>query len=97
MDYPRMAIVHITFSNQKFQDQDASAVESLLRKNGHVYHLIIHDREIIFYLWAEEKINYNVLDQIKNELQNRKYTGFIISADEYARTGQIYHYQAPPS
>jgi hypothetical protein len=94
MDYPIIAIAHITFGSKKFEDRDAQAIETLLRQDPNVYHVQVDPKKITFYIWGREHVDYQVLDKIKEELMTKNYSDFLLAADEYIKAGQRYYYNA---
>lgn len=94
MKSPLIAMAQIIFSNQAFHEDDAQAIEQMLRNDGTVDNLSIDNMKVAFYIEGRIAIDYSVLENIKNELTKRGYTNFLIAADEYARTANKYYYNA---
>ena len=92
MNHRLLANVHVTLGQPKLRRDDAAAIEALLRADDKIYNLVIEDHQVVFYIWDEEKIDYSVLEKIKKLLQDKGYVDFVITADEYAKTGQKYYY-----
>ena len=92
MEFPLLAIAEVYFPGGTLPDEDGDAIEALLRTDQNINNLSIHSDKMIFFIWGKDKIDYAVLDKIKQALAGRKGADFVISAVEYARSGEKYNY-----
>jgi len=90
MEGSSLAIVEISFPGQSLEEKDAQKIEALLRQDGAVNNLSIHNDKMVFFIWGKNNVDYQILDQIKNKLPKDKI--FVISADEYKETGKKYYH-----
>jgi hypothetical protein len=92
MEWLAFAIAQISFPDRELCAEDAQSIEALLMSYEDVDNITVHNRNITFYLWAQEEIDYGILDRIKEELKKRHFSGFVLSATEYMETGKKYFY-----
>lgn len=94
MDWSIISIAQVDFYNKTLNDDDLRLVEELLRTNDDVDNLNVHPAALNFYIWGKEKVNYAILDKLRDRLKDMGYTNFEISAIEYETTGKGYHYSS---
>ena len=93
MNKPVLAIVEISFSSPISQKEKTQEIEDILRCVDNVNNLSIQSDRIAFYIWADEKIDFKLLDKIKTELHLHKFSNFTISASEYMKSAGSYLYE----
>ena len=91
MSHSHIAAVYLKVG-KKFSDLNLNAIQALLRSYGKAIILNIDDDEMRFYMWDEQGIDYEILDKIKNKLQEQRVVDFVLSADEYVLVGQKYNH-----
>ena len=94
MELSILAIVEIFFLTKKLSVKDIQLIEKLLRGDKSVESLSVYGDRITFHILGKDKVDYKVLDQIKEELKKRKCSDFTISAVEYMKTANKYYYDA---
>jgi hypothetical protein len=94
MEWLALAVAQISFSDRELREEDAQAIESLLRNYEDIDNLSVHNRRVTFYLWGQQEVEYTMLDHIREELKKRHFPNFVISATEYMETGKKYYYAA---
>ncbi len=91
-EMPLLAIAEVLFPGGKLPEEPANAVEALLRTGENIGNLSIHSDKMIFFIWGTDKIDYAVLDRIREELKKKGCQGFTITAEEYRTTGKKYSF-----
>ena len=94
MDWSIISMVQIDFNTKTLNDEDMQAIEELLRKDNDVDNLNVHPRSLSFYIWGKEKVDYGILDGLRDRLKELGYNDFEISAREYAASGKGYNYSS---
>ncbi|MEI8350564.1 MAG: hypothetical protein WCI77_10490 [Candidatus Omnitrophota bacterium] len=90
-----LSIVKVGFDN-KLSDEEAQVIESLLRTDVDVEALSFDCDVMTFHIWGKEKIDYGILDTIKDKLEKMGYSNFEINALEYKKMSVMYHYRSNP-
>ena len=96
MNWHAMAIVQICCTGELLKYDDVQKIETLLRNGKDINNLSVHSDRMTFFMWAKDRVDYGVLNQIKERLTN---TGkeFLIFAQEYLSTDRQYSYSAAPA
>jgi len=92
MESSVVAIVNIKFRSKRLARTDIPALENLLRGDKRVNNLFVNDSEMSFFIWGGERVEYTILDQLKEQLRGDGYQNFEISANEYQKTERKYFY-----
>ena len=94
MDRLTLAVVEIFFPTQKLGIEEVQTIEKLLRSDQTIDSLSVYGDKIIFHMTGKDKINYQILDQIKEKLKKMNGANFTISAFEYEKTNKKYYYNS---
>ena len=96
MEWPLLAIVEIYFPGGTLPDASAAAVETVLRTDGNVGNLSLHSDKMIFFIWSKDKIDYSILDKVRDTLKKIPSPEFVISANEYRKSEEKYNDKTVP-
>ena len=97
MEWPIVSIVQVNLRKETLNEEDLGEIGKLLRSDPNIDNLNVHNKGIAFFIWGQKKINYQVLDEVKNALKSRGYLNFSISAHEYKQTQEGYSYSSDKS
>ncbi len=92
MVWHSLAMVTVDFPRHKLSDADVQELERVLRQESNIDNLVIHVKQITFFLWGQASVEYAVLDRLRQELERKQCRDFVIDAREYAETGHDYHH-----
>jgi len=92
MEWKTLAIVEIDFNKKELTEENTQPLEEFLKKFENIDNLIILKNRLTFYMGSHEKINYNLLVDLKEKLKSLGYIDFEVFAKEYIENGIKYHY-----
>ena len=88
-----LAAVEIYFPNLALLEEDIAIIVKYLRSDMEVDNLSIHNDKMTFHLRAKTRIDYGILDRIKEELKKMRHSNFVISAIEFKQSDGGYYYK----
>ncbi len=92
MEGKALAMVEIGFGSHRLHNEDAHSVVKLLREKTGIDDFSENYGKITFHLWGRDKVDYSVLDTIRDALKD-DHPGLRITATEYKKTGRDYLFE----
>ncbi|MBD3246736.1 MAG: hypothetical protein GF333_06960 [Candidatus Omnitrophica bacterium] len=89
----QFALVKVEFGDKELRKEDMDMVINFLRTNPEIYSLHVESRNVNFKVPYERQPDYLLLDELKEKLNAAQYHDFEITAEQYAKLKEGYHYQ----
>ena len=87
MDWSIISVVEISFNEKLLSDNELQVIEELFRKDNNVDNLNVHPRQLTFYIWGKDSVDYDILDKVKDKLKIDDYL-----VEYFVFTGHITNY-----
>lgn len=82
MEPKRFAVIEVKFA-RKLNEDDLQEIENKLRKFEYINNFSPGLRKITFSIWANKKIDYGIIDELKEFLRGKQQRAPKITSVEY--------------